>query len=212
MRNEFAGSCWVTDSTSSFTSLGTSPGWEDLGTLSLVSPLPGMRDRVEDLKLRQRLERFDSAQSPEERAVAQRAILALGAAAIPSVLAELSLPQPPDRLDVLVALLVRREPGEVAVHFATERGATPALRMAMAEALARYAASAPPALRAQIASALRQLARDRDVAVRSTAIDAIGLAGIADEPEVHELLQSVAEADADPDTRAEARAILDELE
>lgn len=202
----------MTDSTSGFTSLGTSPGWEDLGTLSLVSPLPGMRDRVEDLKLRQRLERFDSAGSPEELAQAQRAILALGSAATPSVIAELSLPQPPDRLDVLLGLLVRREPGEVAIRLATERGATSALRMAMAEALARYAAAAPPALRAQIASVLLELARDCDAAVRSTAIDAIGLAGIADEPEVHELLQSVARADADPDTRAEARAILDELE
>lgn len=202
----------MTDSSSGFTALGTSAGWEDLGALSRVSPPPGMRDRVEDLKLRQRLERFDSAGSAEERAQAQRAILALGAAAIPSVIAELSSPQPPDRLDVLLALLVRRESAEIAIRLATERRATSALRMAMAEALARYTACAPPALRAQIARALLELARDRDVAVRSTVIDAIGLAGIADEPEVHELLQSVAEADADPDTRAEARAILDELE
>lgn len=182
-----------------------SPGaWDEARAIRPLTPL-------DELRLAQRLAAFDRARTDAERVSAQRAILALGADAVPSALAELSLPQPPDRSDVLLALLVKHESADSVIELARRATGTQALRAALADALARYSSAARSEdLRKRIAASLLSLARDPDTGVRSAAVDAIGLAGVIDDPAVKLLLQDAAEHDADPDVRAEARAILNE--
>lgn len=170
------------------------------------------REPLEGMKLAQALLAFDRAHTSGQRRDAQQLVLALGYEVVPNVLAELSTPQPPDRADLLLALLVKRESADAVIRVAISDGAPWILRAAMAEALARYATGAQgdSALRHRIASALATLARDSDLAVRSTAVDAIGLAGITDKLEIREILARIAEFDPESDVRAEARTILDE--
>ena len=200
----------MSDSTGTLSWSETWSSWDSLGAWDearAIWPLSSL----DELKLAQRLVAFDRARTDAERVAAQRAILALGADAVPSVLAELSLPQPPDRSDVLLALLVKHECADSVIQLARRPTCTRALRAALADALARHAATATSdGLRRRIAAALLALARDPDIGVRSTAIDAIGLAGITADPAVKLLLENTAEHDSDPDVRAEARAILNE--
>ncbi len=210
MPNASSGNSSVSDSTATLASSQTwsswdSPdAWDEARAIRPLSPL-------DELKLAQRLAAFDRARTDAERVAAQRAILALGAEAVPSALAELSLPQPPDRSDVLLALLVKHESPDSVIELASRATATRALRAALADALARYGSEARSEdLRKRIATALLSLARDADTYVRSAAVDAIGLAGIVGNPAVKLLLEDTAEHDADPDVRAEARAILNE--
>ena len=205
----------MSDSTASAMGAGTSATWDRIDSWSAGTWAVRTRDRLEEVKLRHLLAAFDGARTSDERLAAQQRILTLGSEAIPSVLAELSLSQPPDRADVLLELLVRRESADAVIDLVIRGGGTWALRASLADALARYVPAAPSGegrLRFRIAAALVALGRDPDVGVRSTAIDAIGLAGIADEPEIHALLEDVAEHDGDAAVQAEARAILGEFE
>lgn len=172
------------------------------------------RDRVPDLILRQALEAFDRARSYEEARAARERLLGIGPEVLPSVIAELSETQPPDRFDALLGLLLRWQRPDDAIDLALSEGAGPDLRAAMAEAMARHVEADPGSAEVarRIGSALARLARDPDAGVRITAVEAIGLAGLAGAPELRELLRGVASDDGNDQVRREARQVLGEAE
>jgi hypothetical protein len=177
-----------------------------------VVPLAAVRPRVAiaDLKLRQSLAAFDRARSWDELRAAQQRVLALDHEVIASVLAELLEPQPPNRADVLLALLVRWTPPGELIELARSDEAGPVLRSALAEALGRCVETADRSDRERISSTLTVLIRDADARVRVAAAEAIGLAGLASAPEVRGVLRNLAVEDSNEDVQAEARAILEE--
>lgn len=176
-----------------------------------VSPIH-TRAPVADLELEQALAAFDRASSWEESREAQRRLLMLRPEVVPSVLEELAAPQPPDRFDVLLALLVRWEAPEQVIGLVRSPHAGPTLRAALSEALARYLDGEhgrDARLRERVAIVLAELARDRDSGVRITAIEALGLAGLAADPRCREVLRGIAFDDESESVRAEARAVLE---
>ena len=157
--------------------------------------VPTLRARVpiEDLKLSQALQAFDSARSWDERRAARDRVLALGPEGVPSVLGELSAPQPPDRDDLLIALLLQWASTDDLLDMVRSDEANLRLRGAITEALGHRArdARASAAVGTRIVAMLARLAKDDDPGVRVTAVEAIGLAGLAT-PEIEGLLRHIA--------------------
>ena len=192
--------------------MATSTSWAPWGgfraeEVSTVRP----RAPLEDLKLRQALQAFDAARSWEESRAASARALALGPEVVPSVLAELSEPQPPERDDLLIALLLQWTSPDQLIALGLSVDASAHLRAAIAEALGHRArdAQGPPEVRQRIAAMLAQLARDDDPGVRVTAVEAIGLAGLGT-PEIEGLLREIAATDGNEAVRNEAKAVLKE--
>lgn len=168
-----------------------------------------------DLKLEQALRAFDRTKSYEENQAAQQRILALSRDAVPSVLDRLAEPQPPDRQDVLMSLLVRWQSPDEVIELASAEAAGPILRAALAEALALYAGGPyehDERVMQRVATTLARLARDSDAGVRVASVEAIGLAGLYTAPGVRDLLREVASDDASESVRAEAKSVLEETE
>lgn len=162
------------------------------------------RSTQADLLLARALERLDRAGNPTKARSARESIRALGPSVYPSVLAELEQAQPPDRLDVLIDLLLRSVTADELVDVAS-RTVSATLRASLATALA-HAAKGSPAER--VVRALLELTRDPDERVRFSAVEAIGIAELADRP-VLLALNRIAEEDPSPAVRSEARSILD---
>jgi hypothetical protein len=173
------------------------------------------RSPVADLKLRLALAAFDRAQSWKESQEAQRRLLALGPEVVPSVLAELAEPQPPERFDVLVALLVKWKTADEAMDLARSEGAGWVLRASLAEALGHYADALharDARTRERIASVLAHLARDSNAGVRIAAVEAIGLAKLTADPQTREVLRHVASGDPNADVKNEAQTVLEQTD
>lgn len=156
---------------------------------------------------------FDRARSWEESRAARDRILALGPEVLSGVVSEIAQPQPPDRLDLLLELLMRHQTFSETIEMARSADREPVLRASLASVLAHYVQSGQvteTSARRQICFALLDLAKDPDVGVRLTAVEALGLAELR-ETEVIDLLAELGEADPNDVVRAEARATLAEL-
>jgi hypothetical protein len=161
-----------------------------------------------DLKLQQALARFDRARSWEEYQPAQESVLSLGREVAPGVLAELAKPQSPERFDVLLRLLLKWKTAEEVLEIVAAPNAGWILRAALAESLRYYADAGDARTRERIAVALVRLARDEHDGVRVVAVEAIGLAGLSNDPDVARVLADAADHDPNPDVQDEAREIL----
>jgi hypothetical protein len=164
------------------------------------------------LRLARALEAFDRARSFEASQAARERLVALGSEVVPSALAELAKPQPPERLDAIVALVVRWTSAHELIATALA-APEPNLRAALASALAHSArgeGAADSRGRDEIIEALLRLARDPHPSVRLAAVESIGLAGSRD-ARVRDALARIAAEDADDLVRREARTCLDEL-
>ena len=171
------------------------------------------RDAAGNLKLHEALVAFDRTRSWAETQAAQGRVLALGRDIVPSVLAELGEPQPPERFDVLLALLMKQQTADELIELARSGAAGWVLRAALAEALSHYAESLhDAAVKERISSVLVQLSRDTEAAVRIAAVEAIGLSKLGADPQVREVLRRVASEDSNADVRREAKIVLDETD
>jgi hypothetical protein len=126
----------------------------------------------------------------------------------PGVLAELAKPQPPERFDVLLRLLLKWKSAEEVLEIAASANVGWILRASLAEALRYYADDGDARTRERIAVALARLARDDHDGVRIAAVEAIGLAGLSRDPEVARVLADAADHDPNLDVQEEARGIL----
>lgn len=163
-------------------------------------------------RLAHALEAFDRARSFEASQAARERLVALGPEVVPSALAELAKPQPPERFHAIAALLVRWTSAQelIAAALAAQE---PGLREALASVLAHAAQSeggADSGGRDEIIAALLRLASDPHPSVRLAAVESIGLVGSRD-ARVRDALERIAAEDADELVRREARACLDEL-
>jgi len=171
------------------------------------------RDAAGNLKLHEALVAFDRTCSWAETQAAQGRVLALGRDIVPSVLAELGEPQPPERFDVLLALLMKQQTADELIELARSGAAGWVLRAALAEALSHYAESLhDAAVKERISSVLVQLSRDTEAGVRIAAVEAIGLSKLGADPQVREVLRRVASEDSNADVRREAKIVLDETD
>ena len=171
------------------------------------------RDAAGNLKLHEALVAFDRTRSWAETQAAQGRVLALGRDIVPSVLAELGEPQPPERFDVLLALLMKQQTADELIELARSGAAGWVLRAALAEALSHYAESLhDAAVKERISSVLVQLSRDSEPGVRIAAVEAIGLSKLGADPQVREVLRRVASEDSNADVRREAKIVLDETD
>jgi len=171
------------------------------------------RDAAGNLKLHEALVAFDRTRSWAETQAAQGRVLALGRDIVPSVLAELGEPQPPERFDVLLALLMKQQTADELIELARSGAAGWVLRAALAEALSHYAESLhDAAVKERISSVLVQLSRDTEPGVRIAAVEAIGLSKLGADPQVREVLRRVASEDSNADVRREAKIVLDETD
>ena len=171
------------------------------------------RDAAGNLKLHEALVAFDRTRSWAETQAAQGRVLALGRDIVPSVLAELGEPQPPERFDVLLALLMKQQTADELIELARSGAAGWVLRAALAEALSHYAESLhDAAVKERISSVLVQLSRDTEAGVRIAAVEAIGLSKLGADPQVREVLRRVASEDSNADVRREAKIVLDETD
>jgi HEAT repeat protein len=179
-----------------------------------VRPLPiHTRTAAGDLRLRLALASFDRARSWEEIQAAQGTVLSLGPDVVPSILAELAKPQPPERFDLLLTLLMKRQTAEEVIELARSGVAVWVLRAALAEALGHYAESIAGApMTERIASALAQFARDAEPGVRIAAVEAIGLSKLGRDPQAREVLLHVASDDPNVDVKREAATVLAETD
>jgi HEAT repeat protein len=166
-------------------------------------------DSVSDLRLEQALKAFDAARGLEARRTARGALTALGAEVLHSVLEVLSTPQPPDRFDALVELLVRISTLPELIEQGVNRIGTPDLRAATAVALGHAAGGEKrPEMEKPIRLALLSLAHDEHAGVRTVAVEALGLAGL--QGALGEL-EHIATSDPNPTVRREAKTAVDEL-
>ena len=179
----------------------------DIARRASPPPLP-----LGELKLKQALGAFDRTDSWEKARAARERLLALPVEVVPSVLRELGEPQPPERFDVLLRLLLKWKTLDDVLEI-LRAGANGVLRASLAEALGYYASeihAADEGARSRVAAALARLTRDQDVGVRIAAVEAIGLAGLASL--LGEVLRERVNADINDSVRAEAAAVLEEAE
>jgi len=169
-------------------------------------------NREADLELKQALQAFDAARSWEESRAARDRVLALGPEAVPSVLAELSEPQPAEREDLLIELLLQWVSTDDLLEIVRSDEANLRLRGAIVEALGHRArdARASAASGRRIVATLAHVAQDDDPGIRITAVEAIGMAGVVT-PEIEGLLRQIAAQDRNKSVQAEARAVLEEI-
>ncbi len=170
-------------------------------------------DMIGELKLKQALQAFDTTTSWEEARAARDRVLALSVDVVPSVLRELGEPQPPERFDVLIGLLIKWNTIDEVLEILRAGETRGVLRASLTGALGYYASeihAADEAARSRVAAALAALTRDLDVGVRIAAVEAIGLAGLSSG--LREVLRERASLDSNDSVRAEAAAALEEIE
>jgi hypothetical protein len=159
------------------------------------------------------LEAFDRARGWEAYRDAQERVCSLGAEVAPSVIAELSKVQSPERSDLLLTLLGKWVRLDEVLDLATRAESGWVLRSALAEALRYYAEDLHPSearQRRRIAETLAALTRDGDAGVRIAAVEAIGLARLFEDPAAAAALQAAATSDPVASIREEAQRILAE--
>lgn len=163
-----------------------------------------------DLRVKVALRSLDDAGTFDELQAARAELAALGPVGLPSLLVELSSPQPPDRFDALVTALLRAASLEEISDNALARGASHDLRASLATALGFISQeqAIEPRRRSFLLDTLRSLLRDTQAGVRAAAAEAIGVAGLS---EARGELEAAARGDSNGVVRSAARAGVDAI-